>query len=161
MNNKSIFYSCCTRLSYEICQRHYGAKHYAWCSPCFDASSPFSPYNLIPPSSNPRDIYWSLKRDVDAADLHSAKIRGTRLGIQKGARLKLNAGMINDAEHREILKIVQRAQPADFTPVLYVIPVTPIRGMFGLVPLKNRASLLSEEYIVENLPRYLFDVIEL
>lgn len=101
MNNKSIFYSCVTRISYEICQRHYGGMHYAWCSPCLDASSRFSPYNLIPPSSNPKDIYWGLKKDVS------------------------------------------------------------VRGMFGLVPPKCRASLFSEEYIIENLPRHLFDVIEL
>jgi len=161
MNNKSIFYSCCTRISYEIFQRHYGGMHYAWCSPCFDASSRFSPDNLIPPSSNPKDIYWGLKKDVDAADLHSAKIRETRLGIQKGARLKFNAGIIDDAEYREILQIAKHAQAADFTPVLYVIPVAPVRGMFGLVPLKGRASLFSEEYIIENLPRHRFDVIEL
>lgn len=103
MNNKSVFYSCCTRLSYNVCQQYYGARHYVWCSPHFDAFSPFSPYNSIPPSSNPRDIYWNLKREVDAVDLHCAKIRQTRFGIQKGAGLKLNAGIINESEYGEEL----------------------------------------------------------
>lgn len=29
MNSKRIYYSCCTRLSYEICQQYYGQLHYA------------------------------------------------------------------------------------------------------------------------------------
>jgi hypothetical protein len=44
---------------------------------------------------------------------------------------------------------------------MLVIPVLPIAGKLRLVPVKDRASLLSEEYIIENLPRYFFDAIEL
>lgn len=34
MNNKHIDYSCSSWLSYHICERYYGNKHYAWCMPC-------------------------------------------------------------------------------------------------------------------------------
>lgn len=39
MNGKRIYYSCCTWLCYEICQRFYGALHYVWCTPYFDPPS--------------------------------------------------------------------------------------------------------------------------
>ena len=73
-------------------------------------------YMSVPPSSSPRAIYWSLQGDVDAADLHSAKIRDIRRGIQKGAAIKFKEGSIDAVEYREILKIVRRSQLADFKP---------------------------------------------
>jgi hypothetical protein len=88
MNTKHIYYSCSTWLSYQICQHYYGQRHYVWCSPFFDADSVFSPPNAIPPSSNPRAIYWRLKQDVDSGDLHSAKIADVRDGIRNGAAIQ-------------------------------------------------------------------------
>jgi hypothetical protein len=85
MNNKRIFYSCCTKLAYEICQWYYGQKHYVWCSPYYDGPSRLSPYNSVAPSSNPREIYWNLLKDVKAADSHSIKINNVRSGILRGA----------------------------------------------------------------------------
>jgi hypothetical protein len=101
------------------------------------------------------------EQEVDASDLHSAEIEQVRAGIQKGAHLQLGAGIIDIFEYREILEVAELAHPADFAPLLFVIPVSPLSGMLELVPVKARASLLSEEYIIRNLPRCLFDVIEL
>lgn len=161
MNNKSVCYSCCTWLSYEICQRYYRGNHYVWCTPYFDPSSRLSPHNSVPPTSNPREIYWNLLKEVQAGDLHSAKIAQNRSGIQRGADVQLKAGIIGIAEHRDILEIAAAAQPRDFSPLLFVIPVSPVAGLLQPVAVKYRASLLSEEYIIESLPRHRFDAIEL
>jgi hypothetical protein len=161
MNNKRIYYSCSTWLSYEICQHYYAQRHYAWCAPFFDADSVLSVPNSIPPSSNPRAIYWRLKRDVDARDLHSAKIADVRNGIVKGAAVKRFAGIINRSQYLEIKRIAKSAQLADFSPLMFVIPLEPVANRVRLVDVRERASLLSEEYIIRDLPRRLFDAIEL
>ncbi len=96
-----------------------------------------------------------------AGDLHSAKIAQNKSGIQRGADVKLTAGVINRAKHIEILEIVAAAQISDFRPIIFVIPVTPIASLLRRVEVKKRANPMSEEYIVESLPRKLFDAIEL
>jgi hypothetical protein len=161
MNNKRIYYSCSTWLSYEICQHYYAQRHYAWCAPFFDADSVLSVPNSIPPSSNPRAIYWRLKRDADSGDLHSAKIREVRRGIVKGAMIKRAAGIITRSQYLEIRRIAKQAQLSDFSPLMFVIPLQPVASKVRVVDVRTRASLLSEEYIITDLPRRLFDAIEL
>lgn len=161
MNSKRIYYSCSTRLSYEICQQYYRQLHYAWCSPFFDAESSFSVHNCVPPSSNPRTIYWSLKKDIDAGDLHSAKIKDLRHEIQKGAAIKLKAGIINQQQYQDIVRTVKRSSLGAFAPLMYVIPVEPLKGKFVSASVQSRASPLSEEYIITDLPREFFDAFEL
>lgn len=161
MNSKRIYYSCGTQLSYEICQQYYGQLHYAWCSPFFDADSTFSLHNSVPPSSNPRTIYWSLKKDVDACDLHSSKIKELRRGIQKGAAIKMKAGIISKQQYLDIDRTIKRSQLRDFSPLMFVIPVQPLEGKFVPAAVGARANPLSEEYIITDLPRDLFDVLVL
>ncbi|MYM68677.1 hypothetical protein GTP45_17820 [Pseudoduganella sp. FT55W] len=161
MNNKRIYYSCSTWLSYYVCERYYGSNHYAWCSPFFDAFSSLSPCNSVPPSSNPRDIYWNLKREIDAGDLHSKKVRDIRRGILKGAAFKRKDGTISDDEYLEIIDIVTTSQLVKFSPLMFVIPVQPVAGLIQRVVVKRRANPLSEEYIIEKLPRDFFDACEL
>lgn len=161
MNSKRIYYSCSTWLSYSIGERYYGGRHYAWCSPYFDAFSSMSPHNSVPPSSNPRDIYWNLKRDVETGDLHSAKVRDIRRGIQKGAANKRNEGIIKHEEYLEIQQIAAQAEMSKFGPLMLIIPVQPIASQFKRVGVRQRANPLSEEYIIENLLRQFFDAFEL
>ena len=117
--------------------------------------------NCVPTTSNPREIYWSLKKEVEAGDLHSSKVLGTRSNIQGGADAKLSAGMISAATHKEILDVVLRAQLHEFKPLLLVIPGLPVCRLLRPVPVSERAAVLSEEILIENLPRKLFDAIEL
>lgn len=114
MNNKDIYYSCSTWIAYEISQCFYGEIHYAWCTPYFDPPSRLNPYNSVPPSSSPRALYWSLMKDVDALDLHSSRIEKVRAGIRRGAISRLNKGMINVCQFKEIQELVRSAQPANF-----------------------------------------------
>jgi hypothetical protein len=117
--------------------------------------------NSVPPTSSPKEIYWNLRKEVEAGDLHSAKISQNRSGILRGADVKLKAGLIDRFKHTEILEITAAAQTRDFRPILFVIPAIPITALLQPVAVKDRASLLSEEYIIESLPRQLFDAIEL
>lgn len=161
MNHKRIYYSCCTSLSYFICERYYGKHHYVWCTPYFDASSRMSQNNWVPTTSNPRDIYWNLKKEVDGGDLHSLKIARNRMKIQHGADAKLAARVIDVPAHKEILEIVMLAQLHEFKPLLLVIPGLPVSRLLKPVSVRDRASVMSEEFIIESLPRKLFDAIEL
>lgn len=161
MNSTHILYSCSTWLAYNICQHYYGQTHYAWCSPYFDPSSKLSQHNCIPPSSSPRDIYWSLKKDIKNGDMHSAKVRDVRRGILKGAGIKRKAGIITSVEHMEILEIVRRSALVGFAPLMFAIPVHPVAGLITAVAIRHRANPLSEEYTIENLPRKFFDAFEL
>ncbi|MQA21056.1 hypothetical protein [Rugamonas rivuli] len=161
MNNKDIYYSCVTLIAYEISQWFYNEIHYVWCTPYFDPPSRLNPYNSVPPSSNPRALYWSLMKDVEALDLHSSRINTVRAGIQRGAASRLHQGMIGASQYREILKLIRLAQPANFKPLMLVIPGAPVTAMLNAVTVAQRASLFSEEYIIESLPRNLFDAIEL
>jgi hypothetical protein len=140
---------------------YYGGCHYVWCTPYFNPASRMNLSNSVPPTSSPREIYWNLLKEVEARDLHSAKISQNRAGIQRGADIKLQAGVIERAQHTEILEIAAAAQTQDFRPLLLVIPALPITDLLHAVAVKDRASLLSEEYIIESLPRQLFDAIEL
>lgn len=161
VNTKSIFYSCCTWLSFQINQSYYGKLHYIWCAPYFDPQSRLNPYNSVPPTSSPREIYWNLHKEVQAGDRHSAKIIQNRAGLQRGADIKLRIGAITSDQHREILEIVAAAEPRDFRPILYVIPGSPVAGMLRSVAVQDKAHVMSEEFIIETLPRHLFDAVEL
>ncbi|MGV7207675.1 hypothetical protein ACLB1G_07455 [Oxalobacteraceae bacterium A2-2] len=161
MNTKSIYYSCSTWLAYEINQRFYGGLHYVWCTPYFDPTSSLNPSNSIPPTSSPRDIYWRLKKEVECGDLHSAKISSGRARLRHGAYVRLQSGLISTAQHDEICDIVQLVEIADFRPLLLVIPGAPVATLLKPVAVRERANPLSEEYIIEDLPRALFDAIEL
>ncbi|MFZ4525991.1 MAG: hypothetical protein ACOYOE_10685 [Chlorobium sp.] len=115
----------------------------------------------MPPTSNPKEIFWNLKHEVDACDKHSAKILQNKTGILRGADINLKNGMINADSHQEILDIVSAAELQDFRPLLYVIPAEPVKNLTQKVPIKDRAYILSEEYIIERLHRDYFNAIEI
>ncbi len=157
----TLLYSTNTWLAYTISQTYYHAEHYVWCSPY--PNSRWLPTGLasLPPSSSPGDIYLSLHADILGGDLHSAKVDQNRDGIRNGARIKHAAGIITEAQLEDIEKIVNRSSLRDFRPLLYVIPFGPVADRVEAVPLARRAGLFHEEYIIERLPRALFEVIEL
>ena len=79
----------------------------------------------------------------------------------RGAELQRAAGIITKNEKKEILAIVSKAVVRDFRPLLYVIPYGPVASMLKKVAVAHRAHPLSVEYIIERLPRTMFDVIQL
>jgi hypothetical protein len=159
MSAPLILYSTNTLLAYRINQIYYRERHFVWCNPYFSASAPSIDVQM-PPSSTPSDICRSLFGDVSQEDVHSLKIQSNRDGIRKGASSKRNADQITEEQFREIDQIVSAAKLADFRPLLYVIPYHLVAEQARPVPPADRAHPFSQEYIIKDLPRPSFDVLE-
>lgn len=156
-----VLYSTNTWLAYHIQKRFYGDVHYVWCSPFWSEGATPAIDATTPPSSSPQDIYRRYKADVVRNDGHSDPIERNRAGLRRGAAFRRDGGVINDAAHLEIEAIVGLSQIVAFRPLLYVIPFALVADLVKPAPVEKRANPLSEEYIIENLPRACFDVIEL
>jgi hypothetical protein len=157
-----VLYSVNTYLAYMINERYYGSKHYVWCSEVFDARANhhLGRYSSIPPTSNPYEIYHNLYEEVKRGDRHSAKIEANRKRILGGAKIKLEAGVINQEQYDEIEKIVKSVEISDFRPILYVIPYSNVAADVREATVEERAHPLSREGIIESLDRANFDPIE-
>jgi hypothetical protein len=61
-----VLYSTNVFLKFHIQEQYRGDIHYVWCSENFDSRklSAYSSGSLVPPSSNPADIYRQLQQDV-------------------------------------------------------------------------------------------------
>jgi hypothetical protein len=160
MADPIILYSCNTWLAYTINETYYQRVHYVWCTPVFDPTSPFASVSAIPPTSSPREIYDTLFEEIRRGDRHSAKVAQNRLGILRGADVRLSQGIITAAQRDEIIAIESCADLHDFRPLLLVIPFALVRPRVKQVPIKDRAHPLSQEFIIENLARSEFDVLE-
>jgi hypothetical protein len=156
-----VLYATNTRLAYIIAQRYYNQKHYVWCTPYFDPSSVPALDYTVPPSSSPAEIYRSLRKDVDHNERHSDKIKANKAGIIRGAQEKFDQGEIDENERKEIAEIVEAAEVADFSPLIFVIPFSLVKGKLSTVPVDQRAHPLSSEFIIQTLPRDYFDVLRL
>jgi hypothetical protein len=156
-----LLYSASTRLAYMIAQNYYGKEHYVWCTPHFDANSMPSLEYTVPPSSSPLEIYLGLLQEVDAGDRHSAKIEANKAGILRGVQKKLKSGVITKKHATEIASIIKAAETKDFAPLIFVIPYILIKDKIKPVPVNQRAHPLSQEYIIDRLPRSCFDVISI
>lgn len=155
-----LLYSTSTWLAYSVAEAFYGGVHFAWCSPVYDGRTTASHVN-IPPSSSPADIYRSLHQDTRRGDRHSDAIQRNAAGIKRGAEARRMQGVIGREEEQEILTGLESAECRDFRPVLYVIPFDRVQESVTRVNVKERAHLMSVEYIVASLPRTSFDMIEL
>jgi|ERR1700761_230034 len=157
-----LLYSTNVFLKFHIQQQYRGDIHYVWCSENFDSRTvaAYSPGSLVPPSSNPADIYRSLLDDVKRADRHSAKIAAQKASFEKLASMWLTAGEINASQKDEIIYLVENAGINHWRPLLYVIPRIPVESRLKTVPMDKRAGL-GPEYIIEDLRRSEFDIIEL
>lgn len=161
LKKSKLLYSVNTWLAYNLSLRYYRGVHHVWCSPIFSARSRPAYHATPPPTSCPSDIYHGLAEEVRRNDGHSSKIAENRDGLLAGARKKNGAGVITDLELTEIEEMVQAATCADFRPLLYLIPFHGVSHLLREVPVSERPHPLSQEYVIEELPTELFDVIEL
>lgn len=156
-----ILYSTNTWLAFQIADRYYKGKHYVWCSPYFNGHSDKGAAGFVAPTSNPWEIYRSLHKEWKAGDRHSAKIEFNRGGIIRGAKFKRSTGVISESQEADIVSIVEDAEVRDFEPLVYVMPYGRVAKFSKEVPVKDRAHPLSQEYVIESLPRSLFDILRL
>jgi hypothetical protein len=155
-----ILYSTMTTLAYNINAKYYAGLHYVWCTPYF-GSDFTSPHFTVPPSSSPFDIYQTLKKEIDGADIHGTKIKLNRLGVRRGADIMAKRGIIDDEQRREIQAICRAAPPQLFRPLLCVISKIEAAPHYRKIDVKDRANPLSHEYILADLPQSAFDVIRI
>jgi hypothetical protein len=155
-----LLHSTNTWLAFKIAEKYYGNEHWVWCTPYFDSQAASGP-GIIPPTSCPSDIYHQLWREVKAGDRHSTKVEQNKLGLLQGAAAKRKAKIITPEQEEEVAGIVKAAQLPDFKPLLFIIPVAGVTDRVREVPIADKAHPLSAEYIIPNLPRRCFDIIEL
>jgi len=150
----NALYSVNTWLSFKIAEQYYRNKHYVWCSPHFNA------IGINPPSSDPCEIYNGFYKDVVGKDKHSAKISQNRSGLINGAEIKHKSGVITDEEKLDIVQIISESEIEDFRPLIFVIPFINIEKIAKPVSIEFKAHFFSKEFIIEELPREYFDIID-
>lgn len=152
-----VLYSTISRLAYHIAERYYGGLHFVWCAPA--SVDPFAAKN--PPSSDPLKLYWRLMQDVAANDAHSAAMAQNKAGLKNGANIKAASGVVTADQRDLIVKTVDLATMTDFAPLFLVIPFAGVAAIATPAPIDQRANPTSEEYVIEELPRDRFDVLQI
>jgi|ERR1041385_6072575 hypothetical protein len=157
-----LLYSTNVFLKFLIQQKFRNDEHYIWCSDTFDAAAhpKYSVGSLVAPSANPADIYRQLKIDVQKQDRHSAKIAAQKASLTALAITWEANGEVSKDQKDEIVFMVTNATFDDWRPLLYIIPRQLVQARMKVVPIHQRASF-GDEFIIEDLKRYEFDLIEL
>lgn len=160
----NLLYSTNTWLAFIVAETYYNGVHYVWCTPHFgDPHSQASRgrEDVLPPSSNPYEIYRRLDEEVSSGDRHSAKVQANKAGILRGADSKRKAGVITAQQQRDIASMVEGADLSYFSPLLYPILYERVSALLREVPISEKAHPFYKEYIIEELPRKHFDPIRL
>jgi hypothetical protein len=156
----NILYSTNSYLAYVINTRFYHDKHYVYCSPKSGCKTLAASLIENPPSSRPIMRYKQLKEEAIYGEMHGL-IATQRTNILTGVMTKFSKGVISEQEKNSLVYMVEIAQNYDFRPLLYLIPYKEVKGMLIPVDAKKRASIYSEEYIIEELPGEKFDILDL
>ncbi len=77
-----------------------------------------------------------------------------------GATAHLTSGTIDVDDFARIKEIVEKADLSEFRPLIYLIPSDKINSKLKLVPVSDSANPLSTEYLICDLKKDEFDVIE-
>jgi len=159
-----VLYSVQSYLAYYLNTKYYNDFHFVWCAPTFDYRKDLNYKDILPPTSNPREIFDSFTQDLYRAvsDLHVSnylpQIESNYVGLKNGADVKLSNGEIDKATYDTVISIINIAkdniQTYDFyfKPLIYVIPYEINKSIITKVPPKKTALPTSEEYIIEKLP---------
>lgn len=156
----NILYSTNCLLAYRIGAEFYDDLHYVWCSTAFGSPGIEPPLFSNPRSSAPYERYSELKKDIETlTDGHSNMVASLKAGIKGGANTKFSEGKITEGERDEIIEMVDAAKTPDFQPLMYLVPYDKVKGIAKRVPVLKRANPMSDEWIIEELPRESFDIV--
>lgn len=147
-----FLYSIGTQLAYKIAKRYYGNIHYVWCTTEFDSPEQ-------PPTSNPATICKRYLEQIKTGDRHAKELENNIAGILKGAKTKLNSGVISKKEYNKIRNIVSGAEYEAFFPVLYIVESKKVEDKCKEVAVKDRASDGAVEYKIDELKETEFEII--
>lgn len=154
-----FYFSTNTQAAFAISEGYYRNRHFVWCSPDFDVPpTPGAPYQVAP-SSCPKRLYWRYLDEM--MDTHSTLYRDNKRGIKKGAAAQRKAGVIDDAQYREIVESLRRLTPMHFRPMLYIIPESVVKSRVVTVAPRGRANVGVPEYQIPDLHRSEFTYIYL
>lgn len=136
--------------------------HYVWCAEAFDGTklAGYSGASTIAPTSNPADIYKTVRAECERGDRHSAKISEWKLNLTALAVRWQQEGKITDQQKQDIVYLVENAPFSQWRPLVYIISRPLVEARMEAVPAAQCASF-GPEYIVRDLARHEFDVIEL
>lgn len=149
-----ILFSAGSLFSYRINSIYYKNIHYVWCATHFNDKKQ-------PVTSNPQSICKRYFDQITTADRHETKIQENKSGILKGAKAKLDDGVISAEQYEEICAYVNLARYEDFYPILYVIDVRKVgQGRCIEVDKKDRASDESIEYRIFDLKEGEYQIID-
>ena len=156
-----LLYSVNPRVKLIIQREFRDDRHYVWCSERFDSATaaPYTRAGLVPPTSNPKQIYRDLKEACDSQDSHNSKITSIRAGYLARAQGWLDAGVITANVRDEIVYLVNKEDFELWRPVLYVIPRQPVEVRMTPVPPENRAGA-GPEFVIEDLTSAEFETVE-
>ena len=160
-----FLYSTNPLIKYEIYRDYYEHIHFVWCADCFDSRSATSHHRgaNLPPSSNPAEIYASLRAaTVDRPDMHNKDIRDWRASIKSQAIRDRAQGRLSDQDEQDIVYLLDHSDLGRWRPLLYVINRAAIENArLQEVPAAERANPSAVEYRIVDLQPAEFDVIGL
>ena len=159
---EDLLYSVNPHIKLLLQAEFFNNRHYCWCAEQWDSASrmPNTVSALVPPSSNPRNLHRILADAVAKGDRGDAKIKFvTEDYLQRGTTM-VAAGTMAPETYAEMAEFMRLAQITEWRPMLYVIPKARVLIKLELVPLAKRAGL-GKEYIVRDLPRGDFDLLEI
>ncbi len=156
-----LLYSVNPRVKLVIQREFRGDRHYVWCSERFDSATagPYTLAALVPPTSNPKQIYRGLKEACDRRDRHNDKIISIRAGYLTRAEQWLAAGEITPEARAEIVYLVTLDDFELWRPVLYLIPRAPVALRLQPVAPEQRAGA-GPEFIIGDLAATEFETVE-
>ena len=155
-----LLWSASNDIAHRISSQYFGL-HYVWCTPIFDGSSRIAGLRSAQPaSSDPVTIYRRMHEDARTNDRHSDGIRRQRKSLTRATALYAGDQRITQDQAKEILGLLAKATPRDWSPLIYVIPYAGVRARVQAVPAKQRAGI-GGEYLIPDLQASEFEPIEL
>lgn len=148
-----LYYSTQSSLAYLIASEFYDDTFYVYCAEVFDP-----PTN--PGSSSPKNVYETLRLIVQRGDRRHPKVIDTRKALKRVARRKMNNGDITDEQYKAIKWAIDKAEARDFAPLIFLILRDTVAHRTHRVPMQQRASLSSEEYIIPDLKPDEFEILQ-
>jgi hypothetical protein len=157
-----LLYSTNVYLKLFLQEQYAKDKHYVWCSENFDSKTlpRYAAGAQVAPSANPADIFRELKRDIDGGDFHSAKLIAQKASFVARAHEWEKAGQISITDRDDIIYLVEKATSKEWRPLIYVIRRDAVAARLQTVPANQRAGL-GNEFIIPDLERSEFDIIEI
>ena len=156
-----LLYSCNPLMKLTLQERFYGDLHYVWCAEQWDSQTngKYSFRSLVPPSSNPCDIYRSLKDAIARADRHNDHIGRWKSGYLARAAEQVQNDQMTEEDQAELAYMLDTPDFSMWRPLVYIIPKALVQDRIALVRPDNRAGL-GLEYTIAGLRRSEFDLLE-